>query len=126
MNPEFYEYISEKLFIVGASDVYYTSIFMKKSRPGIKFSVLCKEDKLENLKNIILTETTTFGIRTYEVSKTELERTFEKKQTKYGEITVKTGFLNGKKIKQKLEYEDCKKLAKENNVSINKIYKSNL
>ncbi len=126
MNQEFYEYISSKLFNAGASDVFYTSIFMKKSRPGIKFSVLCKEDKLDLLKKIVLTETTTFGLRTYEVTKTELERTFEKKQTKYGEITIKNGFFNGKKIKQKLEYEDCKKLANDNNVSINEIYKLNL
>ncbi len=122
MNPELYEYISTKLFKAGASDVYYTSIFMKKSRPGIKFSVLCKSDKLEQLKKIVLTETTTFGLRTFPVSKTELERTFEKKQTKYGEITIKSGFLNGIKIKEKPEYEDCKKIADNNNISINEIY----
>ncbi len=122
MNPELYEYVSTKLFKAGASDVFYTSIFMKKSRPGIKFSVLCKSDKLEKLKKIVLTETTTFGLRTFRVNKTELERTFEKKQTKFGEITIKSGFLNGKKIKEKPEYEDCKTMAEKNNISINKIY----
>jgi len=123
MNPEFYGFISEKLFKAGASDVYYTSIFMKKNRPGIKLSVLCKE-KLDLLKNIILTETTTFGLRTFPVEKTELEREFSTKSTKYGLVKLKSGFLNGERIKLKPEYEDCRKLANENNVSIGEIYRT--
>jgi len=123
MNPEFYEFISEKLFEAGASDVFYSSIFMKKNRPAIKLSVLCTEDKLEILKTIILTETTTFGLRIFKVDKTELEREFTSQQTKYGTVKIKSGFLNGKKIKSKPEYEDCKKIAIENNVPISEIYK---
>ncbi len=122
MNPELFEFISEKLLISGADDVYFTPIIMKKSRPATKLSVLCKENNLEIIKNIILTETTTFGLRSYQVEKTELERTFAEKPTKYGKVRIKTGFLNGKAIKSKPEYEDCKKLAIENNISIHEIY----
>ena len=121
MNPELYEFVSEKLFLNGASDVFYTNIIMKKGRPAIKFSVLCKEDKLEVLQNILFTETTTFGLRTYKVEKTELERSFSEKNTRYGKVKIKTGFLNQKPIKSKPEYEDCKKLALKNNVPISEI-----
>jgi uncharacterized protein (DUF111 family) len=122
MNPELYEFVSDRLFKAGADDVYYTNIIMKKSRPAIKFSVLCKDNKLKILQKLILTETTTFGLRTYEVEKTEMERSFSEKQTKYGKVRIKMGLLEGKIIKSKPEYEDCKKLAIENHVPISEIY----
>jgi uncharacterized protein (DUF111 family) len=67
-------------------------------------------------------ETTTLGIREYPVKKKMLKRTFEKIQTKFGEVDIKKGILNGKVVKIKPEYETCKKLAKINNVSILDIY----
>jgi uncharacterized protein (DUF111 family) len=122
MNPELYTLIEEKLFENGALDVYKTNIIMKKGRPAIKLSVLVDNDKLEVIENILFTETTTLGIREYGVKKKMLKRQFEKVNTKYGDITIKKGLLNGQVIKIKPEFEDCKKLAEESNIPIRDIY----
>lgn len=122
MNPELYEAIEEKLFDNGALDVYKTNILMKKNRPAIKLTVLTTGELLNKIENLLFMETTTLGIREYPVRKKMLKRSFEKIQTKFGEVDVKKGLLNGKVIKIKPEYETCKKLAKINNVTILDIY----
>lgn len=123
MNPELYEYIMELLFKEGALDVYLTPIIMKKGRPGIKLNVLYNLPKEEKIKEIILTQTTTLGFRKYKAQRDMLKRDFVKVNTIYGEFTVKNSYYNGKKIKCKPEYEECKKAALNHNVSINEIYK---
>jgi pyridinium-3,5-bisthiocarboxylic acid mononucleotide nickel chelatase len=122
MNPEVYDYVMEKLFSLGAMDVFMTPIIMKKGRPGIKLSVLCGISLESKMTEILLRETTTLGVRKYKVQKTMLMREFAKVSTKYGEVTVKSSLLNGEKIKCKPEYDDCKRLAKERNVPISEIY----
>jgi uncharacterized protein (TIGR00299 family) protein len=122
MNPELYDYVMEKLFGLGAMDVFMTPIIMKKGRPGIKLSVLCNIRDEEKMTNTLLRETSTLGVRKYKVEKTMLNREFSKVRTKYGDVTVKASLLNGERIKCKPEYDDCKRLAKENNLSINEIY----
>lgn len=122
MNPEAYDYVMEKLFALGAMDVFMTPIIMKKGRPAVKLSVLCDISLESRMIDVLLRETTTLGVRKYKVEKTMLKREFNKISTKYGEVTVKSSLLNGEKIKSKPEYEDCKRLAKENNISLNEIY----
>ncbi len=122
MNSELYEYIINKLFNEGALDVYLTPIIMKKGRPSIKISVLCVEDKVEKMKEVLFRETTTFGVRSFKVKKTMLERKFNKINTSHGEVIVKEAYYKGEKIKSKLEYEECKKIAQEMNISINEVY----
>ncbi len=122
MNPETYSYIMPRLFENGALDVYYTSIMMKKNRPGTMLSVLCTKDNSNALENIIFKETSTFGIRKYTLQRQKLNRKFINVQTKYGNISVKVGYQDGKVIKYSPEYEDCKKLANEHNVPIKNIY----
>ncbi len=123
MNPELYEYVIESLFKEGALDVYMTPIIMKKQRPGIKLNVLCKSEEQNEIKDIILTHTTTLGFRQYKVKRNMLKREFHRVNTKYGEITVKSGYYKGKSIKSKPEYEECKKIALENDISIAEVYK---
>lgn len=122
MNPEIYSYVEEKLFEKGALDVYKTPIMMKKGRPAIKLSVLVKEQDVDMIEEIIFKETTSIGIRKYKVKKIMLSRKFSKLSIKYGYITIKNSFYKGKKIKAKPEYEECRKLAKENNVAIKEVY----
>jgi len=121
MNPEWYELIMEKLFLAGAQDVFLTNIIMKKSRPGIKLSALCAQTKLAELENILLTESTSLGLRVYPVQKTILERKASILQTKFGEVRIKATYLNGEIIRQKPEYDDCKILSLESGVSITQI-----
>ncbi|OOM78932.1 nickel pincer cofactor biosynthesis protein LarC [Clostridium sp. BL-8] len=124
MNPEIYGYIEEKLFEAGALDVFKTSISMKKGRPGVKLSVLVDEQSEKAVLDIIFEETTSIGIRKYQVEKIMLEREFSKVKTEYGDITIKKSYYKGKLVKYKPEYEECKNIAKEKNVSIDKVYKA--
>ncbi|NEZ47383.1 nickel pincer cofactor biosynthesis protein LarC [Clostridium niameyense] len=123
MNPEFYEYVMDKLFDVGASDVYFTPIIMKKTRPAVKLSVLTNVKFVDKIEEIILKETTTLGIRKYKVEKVMLNREIEKLDTKYGKIDIKNSYYKGEIIKRKPEYEDCKKISLENKVPIREVYK---
>jgi uncharacterized protein (TIGR00299 family) protein len=122
MNPELYDYTMERLFELGAMDVFLTPIIMKKGRPGIKLSVLCCKEKEADITRTMLRETTTLGVRKYKVEKSMLEREFSTIKTSFGEVRIKTSLLNGEKLKAKPEYDDCKRLAKEKNVPIALIY----
>jgi uncharacterized protein (TIGR00299 family) protein len=122
MNPELYESIIDKLFSEGALDVYLIPIIMKKGRPSIKISVLCQENKVEKMKEVLFRETTTFGVRSFKVHKTMLERKFSKVNTSYGEVTVKEAYYKGEKLKSKFEYDECKKIADKIGVSIREVY----
>ncbi|MGO5065707.1 nickel pincer cofactor biosynthesis protein LarC [Clostridium sporogenes] len=122
MNSEIYEYVINKLLYEGASDAYITPIIMKKTRPAVKLTVLCK-NKLENvMKEIMFKETTTLGIRKYYVEKSMLKRKIEKVKTIYGEVSIKKSYLKGNILNSKPEYEDCKKIALENHISIKDVY----
>jgi uncharacterized protein (DUF111 family) len=124
MNPELYDALMERLFAAGAHDVFLTPIIMKKSRPAVMVSVLCDVGKQKAIEEVLWLNSSTFGLRSYKVAKSMLRRETVKVKTKYGEITVKSGYLNERIIKSKPEYEDCKKLAKENGVTIQDIYGS--
>jgi uncharacterized protein (TIGR00299 family) protein len=124
MNPEFYDALMERLFAAGAHDVFFTPIIMKKSRPALTVSVLCDVSQQKVIEEVFWLNSSTFGLRSYKIAKSMLRRETVKVKTKYGEITVKNGCLNGRIIKSKPEYEDCKRLAKENGVTIQDIYES--
>jgi len=124
MNPELYDALMERLFAAGAHDVFFTPIIMKKSRPALTVSVLCDVSQQKVIEEIFWLNSSTFGLRSYKVAKSMLRRETVKLKTKYGEITVKNGYLNERIIKSKPEYEDCKRLAKENGVTIQDIYES--
>jgi uncharacterized protein (TIGR00299 family) protein len=124
MNPEFYDPLMECLFSAGAHDVFFTPIIMKKSRPALTVSVLCDVSQQKVMEEIFWQNSSTFGLRSYKVVKSMLRRETVRVKTKYGEITVKRGYLNRRIIKSKPEYEDCKRLAKEKGVSIQTIYDS--
>jgi hypothetical protein len=122
MNPEFFEFISERLFNAGAADVYYSNIIMKKGRPGIILNVICETEKAEQVKNIIFTESTSLGIRTLTFRKDTLVRKFETLKTMYGEVTIKHSFYKGKEVSFKPEYDECKKIALENGIPVKEVY----
>lgn len=122
MSSEIYSYLYEKLLSQGALDVYTESIFMKKNRPAYKISILCKEGELNKFIELLLEETSTFGVRYQKLNKAMLDRSFDKIKTKYGEIQIKLGYLNGKLIKVTPEYEDCKIMANKENIPIKKVF----
>ncbi|SDJ99593.1 nickel pincer cofactor biosynthesis protein LarC [Natronincola ferrireducens] len=122
MNPELYQYIMDKLLDKGAMDVYLTPITMKKSRPAMKLSVLCNPNLIESLTTLLFQETTTLGIRSYDVDKVMMERRIVKLETSYGPVRVKLAVHQGKVVKWKPEYEDCKIIAKNYEIPIHQVY----
>lgn len=108
-------YVMKKLFKAGAKDVHYAPIFMKKNRPAWELTVICGEDKAEELEQIIFTETTTIGIREYPLGRSVLDREEKEVETVYGKASVKQVFL-GKMTRAYPEYDTVKKLAKKNKV----------
>jgi uncharacterized protein (TIGR00299 family) protein len=123
MNPELYGYIEEKLFERGALDVFKTAIWMKKGRAAIKLSILVNKKQEKDVLDVIFRETTSIGIRKYKVEKIMLPRDFVQVETQYGAVTVKNAYYEGEKVKYKPEYEDCKKIASEQNIPISKVYR---
>ncbi len=121
MSSEVYSYVYEKVINEGALDVYTQSIYMKKNRPAIKLCILCKEEDLNKFIDVIILETTTFGIRYNKYNRVVLDRKFTELETEYGNINVKLGYYNGKLIRVTPEYEDCKKIAKNVNLPLNSI-----
>ncbi|HEX2969311.1 MAG TPA: nickel pincer cofactor biosynthesis protein LarC [Bacteroidales bacterium] len=122
MNPEFFGYISEKLFKAGASDVYLSNIMMKKGRPGIILNIICEEGLADSVKNIVFTESTSLGIRTFPFRKDTLARKLETIETEFGTVTIKRSFFRGKEVSVKPEYEDCKKIAAEKDIPVKEVY----
>ena len=118
MNPEHYDYILSKLFESGADDVFLTPVIMKKSRPGIILSVLSKPDLADSIIQFILKETTSLGLRRYNVDKTVLNRESITIETEWGPVRIKHAIQNGIVIKSKAEYEDCKKIALDYNIPL--------
>ncbi len=115
---------SEKAFAAGALDVFHTSIQMKKNRPGVLLTVLCAVSDADKFSEMILRETSAFGVRRTTAERRKLQREFQKVKTQFGEVTVKIGKLNGKIIHAAPEFESCKKLAAEKNVSLQEIFKT--
>jgi len=123
MNPEFYQYLIDKLFENGALDVYMTPIIMKKQRSATLLTVISENLQFEQLKEIIFKESSTFGIRYYDVLRHKLERNFDTIEIFNNKIRVKKGYLDGVLIKVYPEYEDIKTLAKSAKMSISDVYR---
>ena len=118
MNPEIYSYLFPKLLENKALDVFVTPIIMKKNRPANILSVLCHDEMVEQLEEIIFTETSTLGIRKYNVQREILERKFDKVTTRFGQVTIKYAFRNGKLLKFTPEYEECRQIAENTNTPL--------
>lgn len=108
-------YVMKKLFKAGAKDVHYAPVFMKKNRPAWELTVICGEDKAEELEQIIFTETTTIGIREYPLMRSILNREEKEVETVYGKAAVKQVTF-GDMTRAYPEYDTVKKLAKKNKV----------
>jgi len=123
MNPERYTHVMDLLFGAGAADVFIIPIVMKKSRPGHMLSVLCNNDTLDKMKEILFTETSSIGLREHTLKKSILRREIVVVNTKYGDVEVKRSYWNGRLVTEKPEFEECRKLAMEHGVTLEEISK---
>jgi pyridinium-3,5-bisthiocarboxylic acid mononucleotide nickel chelatase len=123
MNPEFYDYVMERLFGAGAHDVWLAPIQMKKTRPGTIINVLCSPSDASAIKRILLEETSTFGLRTASVMKKAIEREVIEVETRWGTVRVKIGRESGHVTSVSPEFSDCAKIAGEHSVPIKEVFR---
>lgn len=122
MNPQYFEYVFERLFAEGALDVFITPIQAKKSRPAFKLTALSLPGDAEKISAAILTETTTIGVRLYEAGRFTLERRTMKARTKYGDIPVKVSRMPGGGMNVSPEYNDCARAARRTGAPLKFVY----
>ena len=114
-------YATTRLLAAGALDAYLTPIFMKKNRPGVMVSVLCEEQKIPELEEILFRETTTLGIRRYAVSRHKLKRRAAEVETSFGSIKGKLGWIEGRPPTFSPEFDDCARAAAAHGVPLREI-----
>lgn len=117
MTGEELGFAMERLFEAGALDVYFTNISMKKCRPAVCLTCMCREEKREELLENIFKHTTTLGVREYVCSRHSLRRSFEVAETPSGEIRIKTSSGYGS-VHTKAEFEDLAEIARSRNISL--------
>jgi len=118
MDPRIFGEVSANLFAAGALDVTLIPMQMKKHRPGTLLSVLARPELEGLLTGIVLRETTTLGVRSHDVRRTELERRHETVQTRFGSVRVKLGLLGDDVVNLSPEYDDCERAAHERGVPV--------
>jgi uncharacterized protein (TIGR00299 family) protein len=118
MSPQIYGYVMEQAFALGALDCYFTPVQMKKNRPGVLVSILCRPSELDAMCELLLAETTTLGVRFYEVLRRALARETVSVETEFGPIDVKVARLDGRVVKAMPEYEQCRAAAQTANVAL--------
>ncbi len=122
MNPQFYDYLMERLLGMGVMEVFLTPVVMKKSRPGTLLKVICPSKKLASVTGFLLKETTTLGLRWHEEERDVAEREMIIIPTKYGKIHFKLARWQGEIVNLSPEYEDCKALAIERKVPLKEVF----
>jgi pyridinium-3,5-bisthiocarboxylic acid mononucleotide nickel chelatase len=121
MNPQIYGYVMDKLFQMGALDVYLTPIIMKKNRPATRLSIIGREEDESKLTDVILHETSTLGVRVSKIHRHEADRETRMIDTIFGKIPVKVKILNGKIVQATPEFDDCVKIAVVKEVPLTKV-----
>ena len=120
MNPQLGGFFAERAFAAGALDVFFVPLQMKKNRPGVLLSVLCRPEQRDAIMDLFFQETTTLGVRCHEVLRRALAREMVPVQTPYGEVRIKVSRSpgsagspgsDGRIVNFSPEYEDCRRLA---------------
>jgi len=118
MNPQLFSYVQQKLLSAGALDAFGVPVQMKKGRPGIVFTVLAAPHNAETLARILLTETTTLGVRMRQEQRRILDREHVTVESPWGPIRVKLGRLQGEVLNCAPEFEDCRRIAEAHSVPL--------
>ncbi|HEX5219486.1 MAG TPA: nickel pincer cofactor biosynthesis protein LarC [Verrucomicrobiae bacterium] len=126
INAELLGSFVEAALAAGALDVFHTPIQMKKNRPGVLLTVLCAERDADKFSEMILRETSAFGVRRTIAERRKLRREFKTVKTEFGKVTVKIGTLNGQVVQASPEFESCRKAAMQKRVPLKKVYQAAL
>jgi uncharacterized protein (TIGR00299 family) protein len=118
MSPQIYGHVMDEALRRGALDCYFAPVQMKKNRPGVLISILCRPMLRDAMCELLLAETTTLGVRFFEVQRRALEREIIKVETEFGAIDVKVARLDGRVVKEMPEYEQCRAAAEKASVPL--------
>jgi uncharacterized protein (TIGR00299 family) protein len=121
-NPQWIGELIGRLLDKGALDAWAMPVTMKKGRPGIILGVLASVAQAGALRAEMFRATTTFGIRSYAVTREMLDRRFEPVKTRYGSVRVKIGSRHGEELVRTPEFEDCARLARRHDVTPRQVY----
>jgi len=124
INAEILGNFVELALAQGAMDVFHTPIQMKKNRPGVLLTVLCAQDDADKFTELILRQTTSFGVRRHSAERRKLRREMAEVQTPYGKVAVKIGRLDGRIVQAAPEFESCKRIAAAADVPIKAVYEA--
>jgi pyridinium-3,5-bisthiocarboxylic acid mononucleotide nickel chelatase len=118
VSPQVVGHLMERAFKRGALDCFFTPVQMKKNRPGVLVSVLCRPAERDALTQLIFDETTTLGVRSYEVERRALARESVTVETRFGAVRVKLARQHGRLTHATPEYEDCRVAAEQHGVPL--------
>ncbi|MCP4693067.1 MAG: nickel pincer cofactor biosynthesis protein LarC [Desulfobacterales bacterium] len=121
MNPQLYDHLMQKLLQMGVMDVFLAPIQMKKNRPGTLLTVLCKPGMVDAVAHFLITETTTIGLRWRIDNRLIADREIKEMDTPRGVIKFKVAKIGNRTVNISPEYEDCKRVAMEQNVPLKEI-----
>jgi len=117
-SPQIIGHVMDRVLELGALDCFFTPVQMKKNRPGVLLSVLCGHNEKEAVMKLLFTETTTLGLRSYEVARRALQRSVVRVETQYGPIDVKVAHLDGRVVNEMPEFEQCREAAGKASVAV--------
>jgi len=126
INPEILGWVSQRALAAGALDCFHTPIQMKKGRPAALLTVLCEPAQADSLTELLLRETTAFGVRRHAAERRKLQREFVTAATPHGPVTVKLGRLDGRVVQASPEFESCRAAAEQAGVPLRSVYEAAL
>ena len=122
LNAQVFGHLMEKLLTAGALDVFYTPVQMKKNRPGVLVTLLCKPEDKQLMIEHVFRETTTIGVRYRNEKREVLRRDFVTLETNYGPIKIKVSRApDGRVMNYAPEFEDCKYAAEKHHVPVREV-----
>lgn len=121
LNPQILGTVMTRLFEAGALDVFYTAVQMKKNRPGTLVTVLARPGDVRAVYDVLFTETTTLGVRRYDVAREALDREIVSIESMYGSVRMKLARRHGLVLNVAPEYDDCSRLASEAGVPVKEV-----
>jgi uncharacterized protein (TIGR00299 family) protein len=118
MNPEHYGDLMQRLFDERALEVYYTPVMMKKNRPGTEITILCENADLAHVSRIVLSHSTTLGLRVTREARVELPRRIETVETEWGPARIKIATRPDGSETASPEYESCREIARRTGLTL--------
>ncbi len=118
MNPQIYDYVIQQALGLGALDIFLKPIQMKKNRPGVLLTLMCRPDDLDRLSRFLLKETSSIGLQWRFESRIKARREIREISTSLGTVRVKTAWIQDEIIHQSPEFEDCREIASTRNIPL--------